>query len=394
MPAEYLACKKSYMDKGISEKVASARCAAAYYKRHGITVNEAAKKAGEASAPIGEIDEVLVKAILSSQNITASATEPTNTDKLKTEAIASNFPGFEDDNLFEIVATRDGARAFTSDGYVATWNPETLASMAHTWTGGTVSANHIKKKTYGVIVASWYVKPDVHQLIRVDDEMKGWIQRNRKDGLGVSIEADDIKLKDLGIVGAAGTGVTIVFPPHTPFCPPEEGCYIMGSEVSSTKPPEEGVKVDEKSTPTEEVSATKGETMSENVVSTIDPARYEAVKVELEAAKQAVADLQKFKDEVISKEKETTLGVIASFIDAAPYKDAPLCTLKAVASALEAQKTKLAEAPVKNSGAVVASTNETPKPTLPAGVKDEAQAARLKEAVERAAKHGRTIKVE
>ena len=41
MPADYLACVKNYMDKGVSKNTAQARCAAWFYKKHGYPVNEA-----------------------------------------------------------------------------------------------------------------------------------------------------------------------------------------------------------------------------------------------------------------------------------------------------------------------------------------------------------------
>jgi len=460
MPKEYLECKKSYMDKGISEKVASARCAAMYYKRHGITVNEAAKKAGEATFPI---DEALVNSILSvgSQKVEATLPLAEITDKLKSEVIATKFGDYDDDNLFEIVATRVGAKAFTNDGYIVTWRDDTLNKMAVSWTGGAVTANHSPTKQYGSILASWYESPEVHQLLWVNDEMKGWITRNREFGLGVSIEANEIEHKDGEIMGAHGTATTIVFPPHDPACSPNEGCKIMGTEMEtvdgaklsykqredlpesafcgpdrsfpahdaahvrnglarlpqsnfsseekakikgclesrakkygidvSSIVSEEDIVVGEKPTLPEEGDVDNGEqTMSENAVVAADLVK---TKNDLDSAQKTIAELQKFKDEAISKEKETSLGVIATFVDATPYKDAPLCTLRAVESALGAYATKLKEAPIKTSGAVEATTKEIPKPVLPAGFKDEAEYGRVKEAAVRAAKYGRKIEV-
>jgi len=469
MPAEYLECKKSYMDKGISEKVASARCAAMYYKRHGVTVNEAAKRAGESVMP--EYDMALYDAIINASVLPEGELKYKG-EFVKTEAVATKFEETEDNNIFEIVATKDLAIAFSTDGYILTWMPETLSGMAESWSGGRVTANHEKKKPYGKILASWYNQPSVHHLVWVNDEMAGWIRRN-PEHIGVSIEADEITHKDGKIMSAKGTGVTFVFPPHTPGCSREEGCKVLGSDVDGAKlsteernklpegafcgpdrsfpahdaahvrnglarlsqsnfsdeekkrihgclkrkakeygievsdeskstAPEEGMAVVEKTTPTEEVGAIKGETdMVEPKVEApvvVESAKVDIAKTtaDLEAAKKTIAELEEYKRQAIAKEREASMSVIASYIDVTPYKEEHLCTLKAVASALEAYKKVIDTAPIKDSGAkVVSSDVEKPeKPALPKDFKTEAEYKQFLEAADKAKRvYGREIKV-
>jgi hypothetical protein len=321
----------------------------------------------------------------------------------KSEAVAAHLIETEDKNIFEIIATKDMAVAFSTDGYILTWMPETLSAMAESWSGGRVTANHEKKKPYGKILASWYNKPNVHHLVWVNDEMAGWIHRNPQH-IGVSIEADEIVHKDGKIVSAHGSGVTFVFPPHEPGCSREEGCKVLGSAVdveNKDTAPEKGMAVVEETTPTVEVGATKGETdMVEPKVEA--PVEVEAAKpdpaktaAELEAAKKTIAELEEYKSKVIAKEKEASLSVIASYIDVTPFKEEHLCTLKAVASALEAYK-KAIDTPVKDSGATVVSSDvEKPeKPPLPKDFKDETEYKQFLEAVDKAKKvYGREIKV-
>jgi hypothetical protein len=425
MPEEYLNCVKSYTAKGVSEKVAKGRCAAMYYKRHGKTVKEAA---GE-SANI-DYDEELYQTILDIDKIMSSTVSDV-VDKLRTEEVVGSIVD-HGDNLIEIIATKDYANAFTGDGQIVQWEPNALAEMAHTWTRGLVSANHERKKTYGVIVSSWYAAPNVHQLLWVNDTMYGWIQRN-PGHIGVSVEANNLILKENKIFGAGGTGVTFVFPPQTPGCTNEQGCGILGSEIEEfhadgaklsyaereklsdsafcgpdrsfpahdaahvrnglarlsqsnlsaeqkakvhgclasrakkygieveSTTPEEGENAVEETTPTEEVSVEKGEKMAESVEAAKPD--FDKVKAELETAQKKVTELQEYKDQTVAKEKEAKLAVISSYVDATPYKEAHLCTLEAVASALAEYKKKLDDAPVVNSGAsAIASTDEVPKP--------------------------------
>jgi hypothetical protein len=124
-----------------------------------------------------------------------------------------------------------------------------------------------------------------------------------------------------------------------------------------------------------------------------DPAKTAA---ELEAAKKTIAELEEYKSKVIAKEKEASLSVIASYIDVTPFKEEHLCTLKAVASALEAYKKAIDTTPVKDSGATVVSSDvEKPeKPPLPKDFKDETEYKQFLEAVDKAKKvYGREIKV-
>lgn len=236
MPEEYLRCKESYMKKGVSEKTASARCAAMYYKRHGVTVNEAAKKAGEATTI--DYDESLYKAILAEESEESKKNCGCKAQAIehkgiyaKMQAISVNIEMI-DDGIVEIVATRVGAKAYTSDGVALKWPKKTLENMSHTWTNGTVSINHDPAHIHGKIISAWFDGKNTRHVLKIDDFLSKWISVGAALGLGVSIEADELEYdeKKLDILNARGTGVTIVFPPATAACPPEEGCGIMGTE--------------------------------------------------------------------------------------------------------------------------------------------------------------------
>ena len=344
MPKEYTACKQSYMDKGVSEKVASARCAAMYYKRHGITVNEAAKKAGEATEP--EPDKEIFDAIL-------AGTEPTKKEEKEpgitvhgqeVQAVAKPLG----DGLYQFTVTKVGALAYTSDGLGVTWTKPLLERMVHTWTGGVVSINH-NHDSYGKIIHSWFEGEEVQHLLSVTPEMGGWIDRN-PEHIGVSIEAGKIVVdeKTMELTEATGTNVTLVFPPEKAACPPEGGCKLKGT-------------VDEKSTLDEKLGV-KGENPMSEDNDNVQAIEHEKVVAELEATKKELSELQAFRKKAEDVEKDNCLKVIATFIDAVPYKESPICTLRVVSSALAEYKKKIEEEGITNSGASAAATKEIQKP--------------------------------
>jgi cation transport regulator ChaB len=255
MPAEYLACKQSYIKKGISEKTASARCAAMYFKRHGVTVNEAHKR-GVATFPdlegISEDDFDLAKLILTDLNeieTRATVMKP-DTHGEEVEISALNMDFLDDFGVLEITATKVGAGAFTAGGQAVSWTERALKKAAPTWVMGNVSVNH-NGKFYGRIIASWLENGLLKMVVKVNDQLKGWLKKFGKD-IGVSIEAISVKLnKKFEVVDARGTGVTFVFPPEIPACTIEEGCGIVATETEAihhTPPeggslPEEGKKI-------------------------------------------------------------------------------------------------------------------------------------------------------
>jgi len=61
MPKEYTNCVKSYVKEGVVLKTAKARCAAAYYKKHKMTVKQAHAKGIEED--ISMADEIVLKEI-------------------------------------------------------------------------------------------------------------------------------------------------------------------------------------------------------------------------------------------------------------------------------------------------------------------------------------------
>lgn len=251
MPKEYLECKKAYMEKGVSERTASARCAAMYFKRHGITVNEAHEK-GLASFPdlegMTEDDFRLATLIISGLDEIESRTSATKPDTHGEELgiVASNVDFLDEFGTLEIVATKVGASAYTADGRAVVWTERALKKAAPTWVLGAVSINH-NGKNYGRIIASYFHDGALKMLVKVNDKLKGWLKNFGKK-VGVSIEATMVKLnKKLEVVDAKGTGVTFVFPPETPACDVSEGCGIVGTETFVPPPagdlPEGGRKI-------------------------------------------------------------------------------------------------------------------------------------------------------
>jgi hypothetical protein len=382
MPEEYMRCKESYIKKGVSEKTASARCAAMYYKRHGVTVNEAAKKEGEATEI--EYDETLYNSILANESTEskkncgckAQATEHKGI-YAKMQAISVNIEMIED-GIVEIVATRVGAKAYTSDGVALKWPKKTLENMSHTWTGGTVSINHDLDHIHGKIISAWFDGKNTRHVLKIDNFLSKWISVGATLGLGVSIEADELEYdeKKLDILNAKGTGVTIVFPPATAACPPEEGCGIMGTEEQDESTLNSADKdnlvmtivnnivVDEESTSTEEVGVNSGETMAEDKTEIV-AAELAKKTAELDATKKELEELRAFKEQIAAEEKTRMLAVVATYIDSKPFENEHLCSIKAVVSALETYKKKMDEEPERNSGATATERIDPHQDTTP-----------------------------
>lgn len=378
MPAEYEECVKSYLAKGVSTRTAKARCAAMYYKRHGETVNEAAKKAGIATVVEENALYERLKATDGRWKKPAKATEPcpcTTVEQVgkitATMPIISMNVDMLEDGLVEIIATKAGAKAYTSDGLCLTWPAETLRASANTWNDGTVSINHKLKHLHGTIVDAFAEdNADVRMLLHVDDYLAKFVPYAPALGLGVSIEADITAYnpQTLEITGFKGTGVTFVFPPEEPACPPGEGCMILATENDNAvadKQLSDSVNVNAVTT-TEEVAptpvdATQGEKMTEI------SANEKALADKLTATEKELAELRAFKDGKIAEDRDNTMKVIATYIDATPFKDEHLCSLKAVATALAAYKAKMDAEPIVNSGAVpdVTATQPDKKDELP-----------------------------
>ena len=271
MPADYVACKESYMKKGISEKTAKARCAAWFYKKHGYTVNEAHKK-GKATAEspypselegqdLKDMDWNLVDYILKDLTDIEKLTESSAVDSTKPEAhgeeldiTAVNMDFLDEFGILEITATKVGAGAFTGNGQAVTWTERALKKAAPTWVLGNVSINH-DGNNYGRIISSFFENGVVRMVVKVNDQLKVWLKKFGR-AVGVSIEAISVKLnKKFDITDAKGTGVTFVFPPETPACKVEEGCGIVATKNKAV----------EKAESTEEESSVDGIVSSEPI---------------------------------------------------------------------------------------------------------------------------------
>lgn len=255
MPAEYTHCVESYTKKGVSLKTAKGRCAAMYFKRHGVTVNEAHKK-GLASYPelegfddsdwelaelISTDYDKIEESIEKSAQSTVKADTHGESEKLDIQAFNVDF--LDDFGILEIVATKAGATAFTATGQAVTWTKKAIKGAAPTWKMQPASVNH-NGKTYGRILESFHDSDNVRMLIKVNATMKDWLKKFGKF-VGVSIEATDVKInKRFEITSARGTGVTFVFPPESPACAIEEGCGIVGTKEETKEKPEEQLPVE------------------------------------------------------------------------------------------------------------------------------------------------------
>lgn len=422
MPAEYVRCKESYIKKGISEKTASGRCAAMYFKRHNMTVNEAHKK-GVASFPdlegITEDDLKLAELILSDLEVIedqTSAVKP-DTHGEQLEITALNMDFLDEFGVLEIVATKVGAGAFTGNGQAVSWTEKALKKAAPTWLMGNVSVNH-NGKYYGRIIASFFENGLVRMTVKVNEQLKGWLKKFGKD-VGVSIEATSVKLnKKFDITDAKGTGVTFVFPPETPACDIKEGCGIVATEAKVGEPnitvninaedEEKSVDGIVSSTPinlltydpygtgytttadsstatitivtpnniTEDnknlsskdiIETKKVETMAEEPKpETICAKKHESIVKEKDTAIEALKkELESLKATVSKYDAEKKCKLLEAIkndgLDPKVYESKEISVLEDILATLEAFKKKEAEVPEVNSGAVITATVQETK---------------------------------
>lgn len=257
MPEDYLNCVENYIKHGVSPRAAKARCAAWFYKKHGITVKEAHEKlkGGTGSEEyayissltdedVNSIDEELVRLIMTDLK-DLSGTTPEKDVFAKSVGLSMNTDLLEDYNVVEIVAAKVGSPAFSAEGIVAVWTKKALERAQKTWKLTRVSINH-KDVDYGRVLDSYMVGDELRMLVKVNDELKEWI-KTAGNLLGVSIEASKAKIgKKLEILDAVGSGVTFVFPPYHPACKIEDGCGIVAvCDVYGFVPPEAGDLPDE-----------------------------------------------------------------------------------------------------------------------------------------------------
>lgn len=374
MPKEYTQCVRKYVEDGLSERTAKARCAAMFYKRHKMTVNEYVSKYGHGEKQ--DYDEELADAILYAMDMDIEAELKTlpinNNDMGQDQVVAFNEERWLvanelEDGIFEIVATKVGAAAFTSDGLRLTWTDTALQHTAPTWTGGRVNINHDSSRFYGKILSSWYQPPKVHIILKADKLMCTYLRLAKALRIGVSIEATEVKYNSdtLEIITAKGTDVAIVLPPHEPACSPEEGCGFLGREGNVAASGEEANEDTDETASTDsnvveetaEVEKTEaiGESMS-NDEPMVSQKEHEAVVNELEAMKKEAEELRAFRETREKEDKEAILEVVASYIPNDAFKEESLKTLCAVTRALKAYKEKMDNEPLVDSGANTTST--------------------------------------
>jgi hypothetical protein len=249
MPEEYVECVKYYVGKGVSERTAKARCAAAFYKKHGKTVNEAHAE-GTLPEIVKGADKDTVELIMmdleqlkeySSTFSTIKAGRPKK-DEIKLlhgkEMQSVNTDMLDEFNIIEVVAAKVGSSGYTADGRAVEWTLESLEDAQSTWLFGRVSVNH-NDKDYGRIISSFVEGDELRQLAKVDDILKEWIKKSAEI-VGVSTEAKRVFVDmNSEIIKATGTGLTFVFPPDVPACSPEEGCVV----IMATEKKEDGENV-------------------------------------------------------------------------------------------------------------------------------------------------------
>lgn len=255
MPAEYMACVKSETARGKSRKVAQRMCAISYFKRHGISVNEAHKKGVATELGIEDNDfDVMNKMVTNLKDIQADSAVQASIVFREADTISKvespiNIDFLKEFGVVEIIATKVGSRAYTKDGRALVWTKKAIVSTAPSWKMKPVSANH-EKKNYGLIIDAWEESDEVRMTLKVNEYMTEWLLR-ASDLIGTSIEAVDVKSnEDFEIIGATGSGVTFVFPPHEPACSIQEGCKVIAenidyAELEAFVPPEAGTLPDE-----------------------------------------------------------------------------------------------------------------------------------------------------
>lgn len=360
MPAEYTECVKSYIENGVSEKAAKARCAAMFYKRHGMTVNEWAKKYGESMEY--DYDEDMVQSLLMSM-------EPKVRECGKHTILFANIKTMDtsqlDDGFIEIVATKDGGLSYTEKGVALTWTATALRSAQKTWNNKPVSINHDDSQVHGKIKYSWFDETDntLHQIIQLDDFLR-WQVKSNLNNIGVSIEAFLNKFDDnFSIIDAEGKAVTIVLPPHRPACSQEDGCKILGEQKEPTLLTNtiEDMSTDETREISKEVDIMSEK--KENETSVITAEQYNAVVAEKEslmeeikAMKTKISELETFKSQKIAEERNVLLATIKEFgLDPSVYEKNDNEALKLIVSTAETIRKSIADEPIIDSGAKIES---------------------------------------
>lgn len=367
MPKEYTDCVSNYMKKGVSEKAAKARCAAAFYKKHGITVNEWVQKNGETDS--FEYDEEMVKVLLESMG-DDKPLEPRKCNQHK--QLFSNVKTMDasqiSDGLIEIIAARDGSLAYTPEGVALTYTGSSLKNAQKTWQGTPVSINH-NKSNHGTVKCSWFDDNEqaLHQILQLDSYLQGWVMRNLDaEGIGVSIEStlnefDD----DLNILDAIGRGVTIVLPPHSPACSKEDGCMILATEVLPTSQTnkiedeslDESVQIN-----SEDDNMVNEENKNVSITAEFEAVKAEKVKLEaeIESMKAELVELKSFKTKTIEAERVVLLSTIKNFgLDPVVYEKNDNEALKLIVSTAESVRKSMEDDPIVDSGATISSTKKT-----------------------------------
>jgi hypothetical protein len=382
LPEEYVNCYKGYVAKGVPLKEAKARCAAMYYKRHGVTVKEAHKRGSSTFEPDAiEYDDNMMLAMFNSfDTISATMENPSN--------IVASMPedvGFESvfgadmhiakepsdlfadgTNIITLVAAKVGSIALHKGlGLVLKWTEESLSRAAPTWIGGTVGANHMTRDGGKILWSRYCPKSQkLYHTINVTDKMKENIIRNWPN-VGDSIEAKDVEYdENQDIITATGTGVTLAFYPSRPLCSPEEGCEILGAhkmgeenktpcekcgkEPCACEGEVEGAQAEEEK-PTEEKPEEENseeEEESKKVEATID-----SLKTEVENLKKKNEELETFKNDAVSEKRKEVMGRLeAAGVETSKYEKIDIDTLELIATDVTALKEKIEKEVVEDSG--------------------------------------------
>src|SRR3990167_4963811 len=316
MPEAYTKCRDSYIRRGVPAKEAKSRCAATYFKRTGVTVNEA-KKRGYA-ADLSDDEFSMVSSILGeaggakTTTITIEAAHGLAISE-RVSLGASDRPNFGDDGLITVVAARVGSSAIMRDSQtgsakVVKWSREALERMAPTWIGGRVSANH-EPVDKGKILTSRLDGDDLVQTFSPAPDLLE-AMAHAWPNVGVSTEAAVTKMSDDGttVLDGQGIGITAGFYPMSPLCPPDEGCRILASEVSK------GATMVDECDCGKEQSLKAAELKAEEIAAKLKTTQGELAKVkaDFESLKVEAADLRTFRSDIEAKRRKDLLATADS----------------------------------------------------------------------------------
>lgn len=289
----------------------------------------------------------------------------------------------EDKNIYNILATREGATAVFTGGERAgklyKWSKDGIASLGGTGVGGRIAKNHKavfqdddEERDVFKIISPGVVDDDkVYITARVTDDIAEVIEEARASGedreliYDVSVECDITKINDeeLTLDGGTITGISFTMGNHRSKCSIADGCGVVASDLDKIP-----------SNIIEDMDMTDNETDYK--------AKYESLLAEVETlrserdahvvASEEVATLQSEKDSVVAsfeeyraktapiveahragKLAELTAAIGEEAAKAYASEEVTICDIDKALSVVASMKAKLADEPITDSGAPV-----------------------------------------